>query len=193
MTKTAVWALLLAVQVPAAAQTAASPGAPAPVPVISDTGSLAGPRQPIFFRHDVHAGQFKVPCLYCHYSVTVSSEPGIPTVQTCMGCHTIVSGSTPSHQEEIQKIRKAYSDRVAPEWIRVHAEPGFVRFPHQRHIKVLGTDACNTCHGEIAAGARQVKVEQMPQIYQVQTLRMGWCIRCHLERKVSRDCTVCHY
>jgi len=192
MTKTAVWAILLAAPVAAAAQSAPS-GAPAPVPVISDTGSLAGPRQPIFFRHDVHAGQFKVPCLYCHYSVTVSSEPGIPTVQTCMGCHVIVSGATPSHQAEIQKIRKAYSDRVAPQWIRVHAEPGFVRFPHQRHIKVLGTDACNTCHGEVAVGARQVKVEDMPQIYQVQTLRMGWCIRCHLERKVSRDCTVCHY
>jgi hypothetical protein len=23
--------------------------------------------------------------------------------------------------------------------------------------------------------------------------RMGFCISCHLERDVSRDCTVCHY
>ena len=28
--------------------------------VISDTGSLKGPRQPIFFRHDIHAGKFKM-------------------------------------------------------------------------------------------------------------------------------------
>ncbi len=184
-------ALFLAPLLAAAAQSRPAPSSSAPV--IRDTGSLPGPRQPIFFRHDVHTGQFKIPCLYCHYTVTVSSEPGIPTLQTCMGCHLIVGGATPSHQAEIQKVRKAWSDRHAPEWVRVHAEPGFVRFPHQRHIKVLGTDACNTCHGEIAVGARPVKVEQMPQIYQVQTLRMGWCVRCHVERRLSRDCTLCHY
>ena len=22
---------------------------------------------------------------------------------------------------------------------------------------------------------------------------MGWCINCHLERKINRDCTACHY
>jgi hypothetical protein len=30
-------------------------------------------------------------------------------------------------------------------------------------------------------------------VYQVATLKMGWCVNCHLEHKVSRDCTVCHY
>ena len=62
-------------------------------PVISDTGSLKGPRQPIFFRHDIHAGQFKIQCQYCHYSVAVSPEPGIPSLQTCMGCHLVVGGA----------------------------------------------------------------------------------------------------
>ena len=62
-------------------------------PVIKDTGALRGPRQPIFFRHDVHAGQDKIPCLYCHYSATVSSEPGIPALQTCIGCHQVISGT----------------------------------------------------------------------------------------------------
>jgi len=23
--------------------------------------------------------------------------------------------------------------------------------------------------------------------------RMGFCVTCHLERDVSRDCSVCHY
>ena len=45
-------------------------------PVITDTGSLKGPRQPIFFRHDIHAGQFKMQCQYCHYSVAVSHRAG---------------------------------------------------------------------------------------------------------------------
>src|SRR5450755_4047690 len=52
-----------------------------------DTSSLKGPRQPIFFRHDIHAGQKQMPCQYCHYSAGVSNEPGIPSMQTCMGCH----------------------------------------------------------------------------------------------------------
>ena len=65
----------------------------APVLAESDTGALAGPRQPIFFRHDIHAGQFKINCQYCHYSVSVSSEPGIPSMATCMNCHLVIGGT----------------------------------------------------------------------------------------------------
>jgi len=153
-------------------------------PVVKDTARLAGPRQPIFFRHDIHAGQDQIPCMYCHYTATVSTEPGVPSLQTCMGCHVLISGSTPSHQAEIAKVRKAWSDRQPPQWIRVHALPGFVHFPHMRHIKALGDNGCVLCHGDIA---------KTPQVAQVSTLRMGWCIRCHVERKITRDCTVCHY
>jgi Cytochrome c7 and related cytochrome c len=176
-------AIALLIACPAVAQTGQAPPA-TPARVISDTGRLHGPRQPIFFRHDVHAGQDRIPCLYCHSTVTISSEPGIPALQTCFGCHQIIGGSTPSHKAEIQKVREAWINKRPPEWTRVHALPGFVRFPHQRHIKVLGTESCSTCHGDVRG---------MPQVYQVQTLKMGWCVNCHLEHKVSRDCTVCHY
>ncbi len=176
-------ALALLYAVPVAAQNG-QPVQAHKAPVIRDTGSLRGPRQPIFFRHDIHAGQDKIPCMYCHHTVAIASEPGIPAVQTCIGCHQIISGSTDSHRAEIQKVRKAWSDRRPPEWIRVHALPGFVRFPHMRHIKVLGTQSCMTCHGP---------VDVMPRIYQVQSLKMGWCINCHVRRGVSRDCTLCHY
>jgi hypothetical protein len=164
---------------------------PVAVPVISDTGRLRGPRQPIFFRHDIHSGKDQIACLYCHSTVTVSSEPGIPAVQDCMGCHLVVGGSTPSHEAEIQKVRSAWFESRPPEWIRIHTLPAFVRFPHMRHIKALGegtpgggAQTCTVCHGD---------VQQMAQVYQVETLKMGWCIRCHVQRKVSRDCTVCHY
>jgi hypothetical protein len=181
VTKTVVLSLLVAL--PAAAQSP-QPAGRYQAPVVQDTGDLAGPRQPIFFRHDIHAGQDQIPCLYCHSSVTVSSEPGIPALQTCIGCHQLIGGSTPSHQAEIKKVRDAWRERKPPEWIRVHALPGFVRFPHQRHIKALGVQACTKCHGE---------VQRMPQVSQVSTLRMGWCVRCHVENKVSKDCTLCHY
>lgn len=154
-------------------------------PAIVDTGSLKGPRQPIFFRHDIHAGQLKMQCQYCHYSVAVSTEPGIPSMQTCMGCHLVVSGSDSSAKTEIKKVRDAWNAKQPVEWVRVHFLARHAHFPHQRHIKALGPSACTTCHGDVA---------RMPQVFKVNNVNnMGFCITCHLERKVTRDCSVCHY
>ena len=154
-------------------------------PVITDTGALKGPRQPIFFRHDIHAGQFKLQCQYCHYSVAVSPEPGIPSLQTCMGCHLVVSGSDSGAKAEIKKLRQAWTDKKPVEWVRVHMIARHAHFPHQRHIKALGPNACTTCHGD---------VDRMPQVFKVNNVNnMGFCITCHVERKVTRDCSVCHY
>src|ERR1700754_2161094 len=139
-------ATLLAFRVPSPqAPPAKSPADSTTAAVISDTGALHGPRQPIFFRHDIHAGQFKIQCQYCHYSVAVSPEPGIPSMQTCMGCHLVVSGSDSSSKTEIQKVRKAWSDKKPVEWVRIHYLPRHAHFPHQRHIKELGPNACATC------------------------------------------------
>ena len=73
-------AALLAFRSPTPQAQQARPADSLTAAVISDTGSLLGPRQPIFFRHDIHAGQFKIQCQYCHYSVAVSPEPGIPSM-----------------------------------------------------------------------------------------------------------------
>jgi len=165
---------------------------------VADSGRLRGPRQPIFFRHDIHAGQYKIQCQYCHYSVGASSEPGIPSLQTCMGCHTIIGGTPTlvagkpdsSHYFEIKRLRDFWrdsADATKPrlEWIRIHALARHVHFPHMRHIKALGPNACQTCHGDVA---------RMPQVFKVNNVNnMGFCISCHLERKVNRDCTACHY
>jgi hypothetical protein len=168
-----------------AAQQSQSPADSITAPVISDTGSLKGPRQPIFFRHDIHAGQFKIQCQYCHYSVDVSPEPGIPTMQTCMGCHLAVAGSDSASRTEIRKLRQAWSEMKPVEWVRVHFLPRHAHFPHQRHIKALGPTACATCHGDVS---------RMPQVFKVnQVDNMGFCVTCHVERGVSRDCSVCHY
>lgn len=102
----------------------------------------------------------------------------------------MIGGSTPSHEAEIEKVRNAWGDKNPPQWVRIHTLPAFVHFPHMRHIKALGTDkalssdACATCHGDVKA---------MPQVHQVASLTMGWCVNCHVEKKVTRDCTVCHY
>src|SRR2546425_7812772 len=46
---------------------------------------------------------------------TISSEPGIPALQTCFGCHQMIGGSTPSHQAEIKKVREAFANRQRSE------------------------------------------------------------------------------
>lgn len=150
-----------------------------------DTAGLKGPRQPVFFRHDIHAGQLKMQCQYCHYSVNAAAEPGIPSVETCMTCHLVVAGTDSTHRAEIRKVRDAWNNKEPIEWVRVHTLAKHAHFPHMRHIKALGPNACQTCHGDVA---------RMPQVYKVNNINnMGWCISCHLERDVSRDCSVCHY
>ena len=157
----------------------------APVLTASDSGSLKGPRQPIFFRHDIHAGQFKINCQYCHYSVSVSSQPGIPSMATCMNCHLVIGGTDSTAQREIAKVRESYNTNTPVEWSRVYFLARHAHFPHMRHINKMGPNACATCHGDVT---------RTPQVFKVNNVNnMGFCINCHLERNVSRDCSVCHY
>lgn len=150
-----------------------------------DTAQLKGPRQPIFFRHDIHSGQYKIDCQFCHYSVSVASEPGIPSMETCMNCHLVIAGSDSTNRAEIRKLREAWNERQPVEWVRIHTLAKHAHFPHMRHVKAMGPNACATCHGDVA---------RMPQVFKVNNINnMGWCISCHLERNVSRDCSVCHY
>ena len=49
-------------------------------------------------------------------------------------------------------------------------------FPHQRHIKALGPNACATCHGDVS---------RMPQVFKVNNVNnMGFCIT--LPRRAER-------
>lgn len=153
-------------------------------PDIKDTASLPGPRQPVFFRHDVHAGQYQLDCKYCHYSAEYAPYPGIPSMKTCMGCHIIAGAAIPA----VQKVREAATSNQVIEWVKVHHLPPFVHFPHMRHVKgPTATKAgitCQTCHGQI---------QTMPRVYQFASLKMGWCLDCHRQNKVTTDCTACHY
>ncbi len=98
-------------------------------------------------------------------------------------------------------------------WKRVHRMPDHVRFVHDTHVRFLmaNPDAilnvppqnqssvqtavqsngqvvpamvCSTCHGDVA---------NMPQVQQVQPLKMGQCVNCHRDNNAPTDCAVCHY
>ena len=141
------------------------------------------PPQPIAFPHTIHAGVDQIDCQYCHFSAERSVDAGIPPVATCMGCHQMIRGTDEAQQAEIQKLVDYSANQEPIPWVRVYKVADHVHFPHMRHIAAQVD--CATCHGD---------VQEMTVIEEVnQTLSMGWCVSCHIERSVSRDCAVCHY
>ena len=106
------------------------------------------PVQPIPFSHKLHAGDNKIPCLYCHSGAEKSRHATIPSVNVCMNCHTVVKTDSP----HIKKIQEAYANNTPIEWVRVHELPDYVYFPHKRHV-AKGV-ACETCHGNVKAMER---------------------------------------
>lgn len=143
-----------------------------------------GTQQPIAFPHDVHAGTLQMPCLYCHYSADRSPDAGMPSVQTCTGCHAPVGNQLIFLQDrpELQKLARYAQQGVPIPWVRIYDLPEYVRFPHMMHTNA-GLE-CQQCHGQ---------VQQMAEIQLAQPLQMGWCIDCHQQRQARVDCFVCHY
>ena len=141
--------------------------------------------QPIAFPHDLHAGKNQIPCMYCHSSADRSVDAGIPAVQVCAGCHVpggnVIAGAA-HDSTEVKKVVAYWMEQKPIPWVRIHDLPDHVHFPHYRHINA-GLE-CQECHGE---------VQTVKQVEQESSLRMGWCISCHEERKVRTDCFVCHY
>ncbi|MBM4195085.1 MAG: cytochrome C [Gemmatimonadetes bacterium] len=160
------------------------------------------PVQPVAFPHPVHVNTLKMNCVYCHSSAFKSPDPGLPSVSTCMGCHTLVAGDRP----EIKKLAEYAAKQQPVPWVRIHKVPEYVHFPHMRHVNAGVT--CQSCHGQ---------VNNMPQVFQYASLNMGWCVSCHVNgyspadgmraagftpdsaalaaprRKATYDCSNCHY
>lgn len=136
-----------------------------------------GPAQPIAFSHRTHAGEYQIPCLYCHDGARRSAVAGVPSVQLCMGCHKLVA----ANKAEIIKLRGYWERRQPIQWAKVVDEPEFVFFNHYPHVQ-KGID-CQTCHGP---------VETMAEMHLARALDMDACVDCHRERQASIDCYTCH-
>ena len=141
------------------------------------------PDQPIHFSHELHSGQYKIQCLYCHSSAERAKHSAVPSLNICMNCHLVVATDKPA----IQQITEAYNNNKPIVWKKVHMLPDFVKFNHAAHVAKFGApQACHKCHGP---------VESMEKMYQYSSLSMGWCINCHRqpENKASVSCSTCHY
>ncbi len=127
------------------------------------TAGLRKP-QPVPFSHQHHVTGLGIDCRYCHTSVETSSFAGIPPTKTCMNCHSQIW----TNAKLLEPVRASYRSGESLQWTRVNALPDFVYFNHSIHVtKGVG---CNTCHGP---------VDQMPLMYQAQSLQMEWCLSCH--------------
>ncbi len=148
------------------------------------------PEQPIKYSHELHAGTYKINCLYCHNGADKGKQASIPSPSTCMNCHMHVQAKEKyngSVSPEIQKIydavgwdaeKRAYDpskEKKPIKWVRVHNLPDHAYFNHAQHVKI-GKVECQACHGP---------VETMAVVSQQRSLQMGWCINCHREAKVD--------
>ncbi len=136
------------------------------------------PKQPVNYSHIIHVEKNHIECQYCHSGVNKSSFATIPSLETCMGCHTQVK----TDSDEIKKLKEAWDAQKPIEWEPVNNLPEHVQFNHQRHVQAgVG---CQNCHGQ---------VNQQEVVERVSSLKMGFCISCHREYGASIDCGVCHY
>jgi hypothetical protein len=120
--------------------------------------------QPVPFSHAHHVGDEGIDCRYCHTTVETSNTANLPPTKICMNCHSQIWKDSPM----LEPVRASFRTGTAIEWTRVHDLPDFVYFNHSIHInKGIG---CETCHG---------RVDQMPLMRQVASLRMEWCLDCH--------------
>ena len=120
--------------------------------------------QPIQFSHERHVAGNGIDCRYCHTSVEDSSFGGIPPTKTCMNCHSQIFATSPF----LEPVRASFRSGQSIVWTRVNDLPDFAYFNHSIHVnKGVG---CTTCHGP---------VDQMPLVFQANTLLMQWCLDCH--------------
>lgn len=139
------------------------------------------PKQPIKFSHVTHVQKNQMDCQFCHWNVAKSSFASVPEVDTCMGCHKIVGGTTEDQKTEINKLKEYHSKGQPIDWVKVHVMPDHVKFNHKRHVKA-GV-SCQSCHGQIP---------EMEEVERVTSMKMGWCVSCHREKGASIDCYSCH-
>jgi hypothetical protein len=120
--------------------------------------------QPVPFSHKHHAKELGIDCRYCHTSAESSSFAGIPSVKTCMSCHSQIWNKSPM----LEPIREAYRTGEPIRWVRVNGLPDYVYFDHSIHVaKGVG---CTTCHGPMG---------DMPLSWRQASLQMKWCLECH--------------
>jgi hypothetical protein len=132
-------------------------------PHIEPTVGFASP-QPVMFSHEHHVGRLGLDCRYCHVSAAESDFAGMPTAETCMGCHAQLYDTAPM----LEPVRAAWRTGEPVRWNRVYRVADVVHFDHRVHVHA-GV-SCASCHG---------RLDEQPLTRLESPLSMGWCLDCH--------------
>ncbi len=120
--------------------------------------------QPVPFSHEHHVVELGIDCRYCHTYVEKSGNPGLPSTQVCMSCHSQIWTDSPL----IAPVRQSWRDNKPIVWNRLNWLPRYVYFAHNVHI--AAGISCNDCHGPI---------QSMMITYKGKAFWMSFCLNCH--------------
>ena len=88
------------------------------------------PEQPVPFSHRHHVGGLGLDCRYCHTSVEISQNAGIPPTETCMTCHSQIW----TNAAILAPVRQSLAENRPLRWSAVYELPDYVYFDHSIHI-----------------------------------------------------------
>jgi hypothetical protein len=176
-------------------------------------GWLALPRllyaraeQPLRFSHKTHTSEktgFK--CEDCHALREDGRFAGIPSIESCAGCHSEPQGQSADEKRLVEEFVKP--GREIP-W-RVYArQPDNVHFPHAVHVKRAAI-ACERCHGphgtsdalrpyeenRVSGYSRDIWGPSLSRVGNAswQGMKMTDCEDCHAQHGRSHtSCLACH-
>jgi hypothetical protein len=164
--------------------------------------------QPFFFSHAVHVETGGMSCADCHSFREDGSFTGIPSLETCAGCHADIMTAEPGPDSgPAEKAAYAAEKFFVEEHVRtgkpiawkVHQhQPDNVFFSHAAHFNKcftchltmkgklsLGTPGdpqklCMTCHPSLEQLDRGIPVESnVLTDYSRTTMKMWQCEACH--------------
>lgn len=136
-------------------------------------------QQPIQFNHKKHIDN-GLTCEDCHVGVKKEIRATIPNISICEDCHSEALGNSP----EEKKVVKAIQEGKDIPWTQVHRLRDDLFFSHRRHV-VIAELPCSTCHGEVEARTK-------PFTKPYRRFKMGFCLKCHYQHGMPRDCSACH-
>jgi hypothetical protein len=121
-------------------------------------------QQPVPFSHQHHVAGLGIDCRFCHSSVEVSANAGLPPTHTCMTCHSQVW----TNAALLAPVRQSFAQGTPIVWRQVTDLPDYVYFNHAIHVaKGVG---CASCHGDVAG---------MPLTFKAKSMTMQFCLDCH--------------
>jgi len=132
--------------------------------------------QPVPFSHKQHVAA-GLSCKDCHATVTEKEHAGLPDAEKCMLCHTTIKTDSPA----VRKLAQIHKDGGKLDWVRVYRVADFVFFSHANHVNA--DIKCAICHGQ---------VEQRDVLAKEVSTSMITCMNCHVVKKASISCYLCH-